>query len=141
MQSVILVQQMIADAAPAAAAPLTTVPASAAVPAMPMAEHAAEAVVAARLGAQLAAALEAQLQPILASLAAAATPTDVHRGGGRVATGVAAATQTEEERVWRVFVRSLREHAGFKEGSLRRLRSFILAIFASNLKDHDGRLS
>ncbi len=34
---------------------------------------------------------------------------------------------------WRVFrvVRSLREHAGFKEGSLRRLRSFILAIFAS----------
>ena len=88
MQSVILVQQMIADAAPAAAAPSTTVPASAAVPAMPMAEHAAEAVVAARLGAQLAAALEAQLQPILASLAAAATPTDVHRGGGRVASGV-----------------------------------------------------
>ena len=95
MQSVILVQQMIADAAPAAAAPSTTVPASAAVPAMPMAEHAAEAVVAARLGAQLAAALEAQLQPILASLAAAATPTDVHRGGG----GVAAATQTEDPSV------------------------------------------
>ena len=99
MQSVILVQQMIADAAPAAAAPSTTVPASAAVPAMPMAEHAAEAVVAARLGAQLAAALEAQLQPILASLTAAATPTDVHRGGGRVATGVAAATQTEDPSV------------------------------------------
>ena len=99
MQSVILVQQMIADAAPAAAAPSTTVPASAAVPAMPMAEHAAEAVVAARLGAQLAAALEAQLQPILASLAAAATPTDVHRGGGREATGVAAATQTEDPSV------------------------------------------
>jgi hypothetical protein len=38
---------------------------------------------------------------------------------------------------WRVFVRSLREHAGFKEGSLRRLRSFILAIFASK----DGRRS
>ena len=38
---------------------------------------------------------------------------------------------------WRVFVRSLRELAGFKEGSLRRLRSFILAIFASK----DGRRS
>jgi hypothetical protein len=38
---------------------------------------------------------------------------------------------------WRVFVRSLREHASFKEGSLRRLRSFILAIFASK----DGRRS
>ena len=84
---------MIADAAPAAAPPSTTVLASAAVPAVPMAEHAAEAVVAARLGAQLAAALEAQLQPILARLAAAATSTDVHR------SGVAAATQTEDPSV------------------------------------------
>ncbi len=35
--------------------------------------------------------------------------------------------------LWRAFVRSLREHASFtgKEGSSRRLRSLILAIFAS----------